>query len=329
MVLLILLNVSSFQFANRLQTRIMSTAKRSMPSCGESSSDKKKIKLEGAQDAPMLPFTPTGFNAARARLMTKPTETFSTSGKCVVYWMFRDQRVNDNNAIHYAQAVARDAGVPFKVVFNLLPKFLNATIRQYGFMIKGLEEVERELRNHDIPMHLLMGDPVVNIPAFVREHEAMLLVTDFSPLRTGVSWINSIAAALDNQVTNSSASSSAASAKSKFSSSNSAGQIPLVQVDAHNVVPCWVASPKLEYGARTIRSKISALLPQFLTDIAPLQKNPSGSLDCDPIDWKAALASLQIDRTVKEVNWLVPGARGAQQMLQSFIGKVVFFFSLS
>ena len=284
-----------------------------MPSGGESSTDKKKIKLEGAQEATQLPFTPTGFNAARARLMTQPAEATTTSGKCVVYWMFRDQRVNNNNAIHYAQAVARDAGVPFKVVFNLLPKFLNATVRQYGFMIKGLEEVEQELRRLDIPMHLLMGDPVVNIPAFVREHEAMLLVTDFSPLRTGVSWINGIAAALDSNVATTSAAS-----KSKASSIR---RVPLVQVDAHNVVPCWVASPKLEYGARTIRSKISALLPQFLTDIPPPLKNPPGSLDCDPIDWTAALASLQIDRTVKEVNWLTPGARGAHQMLQTFIGE--------
>lgn len=32
--------------------------------------------------------------------------------------------------------------------------------------------------------------------------------------------------------------------------------IPMWQVDAHNIVPCWVASDKLEYGARTIRGKI-------------------------------------------------------------------------
>jgi hypothetical protein len=29
------------------------------------------------------------------------------------------------------------------------------------------------------------------------------------------------------------------------------------QVDAHNVVPCWQASPKLEYAARTMRPKIN------------------------------------------------------------------------
>ena len=46
------------------------------------------------------------------------------------------------------------------------------------------------------------------------------------------------------------------------------------KVDAHNIVPCWVASPKLEYAARTIRGKITKLLPEFLTDFPPVEKHP-------------------------------------------------------
>lgn len=37
------------------------------------------------------------------------------------------------------------------------------------------------------------------------------------------------------------------------------------QVDAHNVVPVWVASNKKETAARTIRKKIHSKLPTFLT----------------------------------------------------------------
>lgn len=48
----------------------------------------------------------------------------------------------------------------------------------------------------------------------------------------------------------------------------------LLQVDAHNIVPCWVASPKLEYAARTIRGKITKLLPEFLTDFPLIEKHP-------------------------------------------------------
>ena len=40
--------------------------------------------------------------------------------------------------------------------------------------------------------------------------------------------------------------------------------VPFHEVDAHNVVPCWEASDKREYGARTIRPKIHKHLPEFL-----------------------------------------------------------------
>lgn len=46
------------------------------------------------------------------------------------------------------------------------------------------------------------------------------------------------------------------------------------QVDAHNIVPCWVASPKQEYSARTIRGKIHAQLPEFLTEFPPVIRHP-------------------------------------------------------
>jgi deoxyribodipyrimidine photo-lyase len=42
--------------------------------------------------------------------------------------------------------------------------------------------------------------------------------------------------------------------------------IPVAEVDAHNVVPVWVASDKREYGARTIRPKIHKHLPEFLRE---------------------------------------------------------------
>lgn len=47
-----------------------------------------------------------------------------------------------------------------------------------------------------------------------------------------------------------------------------------LQVDAHNLVPCWEASPKLEYGARTIRNKIHNQLNNYLTEFPPVSKHP-------------------------------------------------------
>lgn len=43
------------------------------------------------------------------------------------------------------------------------------------------------------------------------------------------------------------------------------GKVPMHEVDAHNIVPTWIASDKREYGARTIRNKIHKQLPEWFT----------------------------------------------------------------
>ena len=100
-----------------------------------------------------------------------------------------------------AQSVARAHNVHLKVVFNLVPKFEQATLRQFGFMLKGLKEVEEKLRANNIPFYLLRGDSTVNIPQFTFEHEALMLVTDFQALRVPRAWVNTVAQALDQQST--------------------------------------------------------------------------------------------------------------------------------
>lgn len=107
------------------------------------------------------------FNHKRCRLLTKCAVP-SGHGP-VLYWMSREQRVQglwidahetweryvfiktcthtymhtDNWALIYAQKLAMKRSVPLMVCFCLVPKFLDATIRQFGFMLKGLREVEQ------------------------------------------------------------------------------------------------------------------------------------------------------------------------------------------
>lgn len=265
---------------------------------GLSSSVPKKSKEDTTgNDDTNAAFTPSGFQVSRARLLTKNIRTLS-DGNCVVLWMSRDQRIHDNHAFHYAQSVANSRNIPLRVVFNLVPRFLEATIRQYGFMIKGLQEVESQLRELQIPFHLLSGNPVETLPQFVQEKNASLLVVDFSPLRVGLQWVHGVAQTLDNLRTT-----------------------PVIQVDAHNIVPCWVASPKLEYSARTFRGKIVPKIPEYLREVPSPTPNPSGSLDVDPVNWEEALGRLEINREVQEVSWIRPGYTAAQEMLQDFIAN--------
>ena len=164
----------------------------------------------------------------------------------IVYWMSRDQRTQDNWALLFSQELSQQKKVPLSVVFCLVPQFLEASFRQYAFMIRGLAEVEQTLVENNIPFHLLVGSPEVDLPEFLRKSGAGGLVTDFDPLRLKRQWKKEVAERLD---------------------------IPFFEVDAHNIVPCWVASDKQEYGAYTLRPKILRALPEFLDELPPLQLN--------------------------------------------------------
>ena len=82
-------------------------------------------------------------------------------------------------------------------MFNLVPRFLDATIRQFGFLLKGLREVEADLREKHIPFHLLSGAAVDNVPKFAKDNNAAAVVCDMSPLRVPMEWANEVASKLD------------------------------------------------------------------------------------------------------------------------------------
>ena len=86
-------------------------------------------------------------NEKRIKLLKDGIETNGP----VIYWMSRDQRVSDNWALLFAQQLALEKNRSLAVVFNLVPKFLDATLRQYDFMLKGLIEIERVLKKFNIP----------------------------------------------------------------------------------------------------------------------------------------------------------------------------------
>jgi deoxyribodipyrimidine photo-lyase len=207
--------------------------------------------------------------------------------------MCRDQRVNDNWALLFSQETALKQKVPLAVVFCLVPQFLGATIRQYDFMLKGLQEVEKNLADKNIPFYILKGSPEEEIPKFVSEYKIGTLITDFSPLHIKKMWNRGV----KNQI-----------------------NISFYEVDAHNIVPCWIASPKQEYAAYTFRPKIHRVLPEFLQEIPKLKRHPvSWKAEIIKTDWKGLLKTLRADRTVSKIDWIKPGGKSAQQVLYDFL----------
>ena len=211
----------------------------------------------------------------------------------VIYWMSRDQRVQDNWALLYSQELAFKLKRPLGVVFCLVPHFLGATIRQYGFMLGGLKETEKNLMKKNIPFFLLKGSPEEEILKSLKRWKAGALVTDFDPLKVKRKWKEKVAASVN---------------------------IPVHEVDAHNIVPCWRASPKQEFAAYTFRPKVKKVLPAYLDSIPSLRRHPiSWKGDARKTDWDRARKGLRVDLSVKEVEWIKPGERAARNVLRHFV----------
>nr|XP_055058961.1 CPD photolyase [Misgurnus anguillicaudatus] len=242
------------------------------------------------------------FNKKRRRYLSD-CQKIKQKSDGVLYWMSRDQRVQDNWALIYAQQLALDEKLPLHICFCLVPRYMDAAYRQYAFMLKGLQEVAKECKGLDIQFHLLSGEPGHTLPTFVKKLNFGAVVTDFNPIRISLQWNETVKKDLPSD-------------------------IPFIQVDAHNVVPCWEASGKLEYGARTIRGKITNLLPEFLTEIPPVDTHPYvASHTAEPVDWEKELSSLEVDRSVGEVDWAQPGTSGGMAMLESFIDQRLRLFA--
>jgi deoxyribodipyrimidine photo-lyase len=207
--------------------------------------------------------------------------------------MSRDQRVADNWALLFAQELARENAAPVAVVFTLSPRFLDATLRQYDFMLSGLEQVERSLHELNIPFFLLIGSPDKKALAFFRRHGVGALVSDFTPLRIHREWKGRVLREV---------------------------AIPFYEVDAHNIVPTWLASDKREYAAATFRPKLNRLLPTFLEEIPKPAPHPfRWKGPKERTDWKRIRSQLTVDRRVTPVDWITPGEVAARWTFDSFL----------
>jgi deoxyribodipyrimidine photo-lyase len=218
----------------------------------------------------------------------------------ILYWMSRDQRVFDNWALIHAIESAEDEDQSVIVAFSLAGEFLNGSWRCYDFMLKGLKKTEELLSRLNIPFFLVMGKPEETIPAFVRQHRITLMVTDFDPLQIKREWKQKVIDQLN---------------------------IPVDEVDAHNIVPCWLASDKAEFSAATLRTKLTRWLPEFLDEFPPIVRQ-RGTFIQQRVNWEAASSTIKADRSVRPADWISPGEAAATATLQKFLGEKIDHYAL-
>jgi deoxyribodipyrimidine photo-lyase len=224
----------------------------------------------------------------RVRLLNKKKDKNGP----VIYWMSRDQRLYDNWAVTFAQKKAEQKNQPLVILFCLVKEFMGATIRQYDFMLQGLREVKSYCDRKNIPFYLMLGDPLVVIPQMIRLCKAGTLVTDFDPLRIKRKWKLALQKVLD---------------------------VPFYEVDAHNIVPCWIASQKQEYGAYTLRPKLQKVLHHYLDEFPDVKKQAIPWTQKIPeIQWDVLPLQLTIDKSVNPIKSIKPGYRAGQKKLERF-----------
>jgi deoxyribodipyrimidine photo-lyase len=214
----------------------------------------------------------------------------------VIYWMQRDQRVEDNWALLYAQQIAEENQQPLIAVFCLVNNFLDAGLRHYQFMLDGLIETHKKLESINIRFQLLLGNPTDQIPKFLTEVKAGAIVSDFSPLKIAREWKRDVIKKVE---------------------------IPFFTVDAHNIIPCWITSDKEEFAAYTIRPKVHRLLPDYLEEFPKLKPQSSELFESSEIDWEKIMSELKLDESVRAVDWIKPGESEARITLEIFLTKKI------
>ena len=281
-----------------------------------------------------------GVDARRTRVLRAASAATKDAERPVIYAMSRDQRVADNWALLHARAVAAAAHVPLIVVYafpvdaakvSATPAATGtATARALGFLLRGLMRVEVDLAQLSIPFYALVGGAPA-LAALANEVSARSVIVDFSPLRHARETARTLARALH-------------------------GGAELVEVDAHNIVPAWLASDHVEVGARTLRGKLHSALYSFCTAFPPLAPGnvafsselryifsrhvaragmgvavgtvvaragagagAGADIGYHRMNWPELLSLLKFDASVPEVQWAVAGERAGRDALHRFL----------
>ena len=209
----------------------------------------------------------------------------------IVYWMSRDIRANDNWALIAAYNVASKLKRKLKVVFCLSNSYPSGNTRNYSFLLDSLREVSENLGSLNIPLILLRGNPPDILSEYCSTNSIGAVICDFDPLKHKKQWIQSLV---------------------------SKTNIPLPEVDAHNIVPCRFCSPKEEFAAYTIRPKIKRLLGEFLSEYPQLEPFPWN--DTEEVDNDF---SLPMDLPIISSSKFIPGEAEAHSILSIFLNNKI------
>lgn len=215
--------------------------------------------------------------------------------KKVIYWMSRALRVQDNPALIHAQQYALTHDAQLEVHFYVLTAFPFANARNMSFLLQGLLEVSTSLKDYRIPLEVHVSSAAEDFEK--RLDEAVIAVfTEHAVLRFPREQQAQV-----NQLCLSKG-------------------IPFKRISTATVVPVNLASPKLEFAARTFRPKIMGQYKTFLKPLTPLVVHPTNANDFISFD-EAQYESIyaHFKSIAPFPTMLVPGEKAALAQLDHFI----------
>lgn len=216
----------------------------------------------------------------------------------MVYWMQRSQRAEENHALEYAVNEANLRRVPLHVVFCIDPEYPLATSHSVRFMVEGLTQTRKHLRERGIPLSFIVGNPVSEVPRFIQD--AMLLVMDRGYLRHERQIRHAVAEQTGCQI---------------------------IEVESDCVVPVRAASLKEEWSAATLRKKLTPQVSRFLHLPEKIDLKTDSSNELDDSDQILS----DPDRLLKQIGFFDPpkslvargGRNEARKRLSAFLATPV------
>jgi deoxyribodipyrimidine photo-lyase len=231
------------------------------------------------------------------RTSVRDSATIDPDGRCVIYWMRRAQRADDNPALEAAIALANAIERPVVVFFALRTRHQYATERHFTFMLEGLADTAARLERRRIGFAMRLSEgrrAVDDFARFAVEMRPAAIVTDRNPLGSIDGWRRAIPEEIRVQVLN---------------------------IDANVIVPSAMLARE-HYAARTIRPKIHAHLQRFLVPVTNLRVRvawlaPRGFRTVVPN--RELLDALPLDRAIAAVRSIAGGTTAALTRLKRFI----------
>jgi deoxyribodipyrimidine photo-lyase len=210
--------------------------------------------------------------------------------------MQRAQRGLDNPALNVAIDAANELKMPVAVFFGLHPKYPNANLRHYAFLVEGIRDTKKRIEKRGATF-VFRPYPDHDLVKFCEEVEASLVVGDENHLREPEGWRQSASRKLSQ---------------------------PFWTVDADVIVPIRFF-PQEEYAARTIRPKMHKLLPIFLQPLdspkARYRWNEKEKPASQTIDDGRILERLPLDRSTPPVRHFRGGTTDGLKILKRFIDE--------